>query len=396
MKDFKENINQYNLDSFSRRAQGMYSRLTDLYENLGNIPVDVEILPQAIFELGSASEIVHVATQELYQQNEELITTRNLLESERQRYQNLFDFAPDAYLVTDEIGMIQAANRAATKLLNTPYQQLKGKGIINYITLQSRQTLRNFLTQPYNCEKKQLVLQWKKRGGEVFNGACSVGAVCNQQGKPIALHWLIREISDSQDVELRPSSNASNLNENRNTYNYCKGETVTLNPNAIWLVNQGWIKLSTICETGEEVVVGFAVEGMVFGSILTALQTYQATALSDVNLSSISLAEINASSTLSQTILPKINQRLRQTESFLAICGRRRVEDRFCHLLQLLAKEIGEPVIEGIRLSVRLTHEDLANTCCTTRVTITRLLGKLHKQGMIYFDSKNHIIVKHI
>jgi len=39
------------------------------------------------------------------------------VEAERQRYQDLFEFAPDGYLVTDAQGMIQA-NRAAAKLLN--------------------------------------------------------------------------------------------------------------------------------------------------------------------------------------------------------------------------------------------------------------------------------------
>ena len=156
------------------------------------------------------------------------------------------------------------------------------------------------------------------------------------------------------------------------------------------------VKLSTLCETSEEVLVGLAAEGMVFGSSMTSLNIYQATALSDVELVSIYLAEIAASAMLSHALLPKINQRLRQTESFLVISGRRRVQERLYHLLQLLKKEIGEDVSEGTRVKIRLTHEDLASACCTTRVTITRLMGKLHKQDKISFDSKHHIILKDI
>jgi CRP-like cAMP-binding protein len=161
-------------------------------------------------------------------------------------------------------------------------------------------------------------------------------------------------------------------------------------------VCQGCVKLSTLCETGEELIVGLAGVGMVFGSNLTLLQTYQAMALSDVELVSIDDAEIAASPALSHTLLPKINQRLRQTESFLLIAGRRRVEERFHQLLLLLKQEIGQNVPQGTRLNIRLTHEELASACCTTRVTITRLMGKLQKQRKITFDSKHHIILKDI
>lgn len=135
---------------------------------------------------------------------------------------------------------------------------------------------------------------------------------------------------------------------------------------------------------------------MHFGLSSTCLQTYEAKALSDVHLVCFSEAEISASPILAQALLTQMNQRLQHTESLLAIFGQRRVIDRLTCLLHLLKQQIGEPVEEGTRLSVRLTHEDLANTCCTTRVTITRLLSKLQQQRKILFDSKQHIILKDV
>ncbi|WP_460207809.1 PAS domain S-box protein [Scytonema sp. NUACC21] len=385
------------LDTFSRRAQGMHRRLTNLYEHLNTVPVIPEVLPQALIELGSASEIVNMATQELYQQNEELITTRDLLEKERKRYKDLFEFAPDAYFVTDTLGIIQEANSTAFKLLNVPQQNLVGKPLINYVTLQDRQTFRSFLIHLCQHHKiTDLTVRWQKRNGESFDGASTAGVVYNQQGKAIALRWLLRDITERKVTESASVNNDCDLSDGRLLQKYCKGEVVPLSQNTIWYVHCGLVKLSTVCETGEEVLVGLVSAGMVFGSSLTTLPTYQATALSDVSLVSISLGEIAASPMLNQILIPKINQRLRQTESFLAIAGRRRVEDRFFCLLQLLKKEIGQPVAEGTRLLARLTHEDLASACCTTRVTITRLMGKLQKQGKIGFDSKNHIILKEI
>jgi PAS domain-containing protein len=62
-------------------------------------------------------EELQVSGEELRVQNEELAAARQTVETERQRYQELFDFAPDGYLVTNAEGVIQEANRAAAGLL---------------------------------------------------------------------------------------------------------------------------------------------------------------------------------------------------------------------------------------------------------------------------------------
>ncbi|MEC4812845.1 MAG: PAS domain S-box protein [Scytonema sp. PMC 1069.18] len=387
-------IDKLEIDKFIQRVQGMYGRLANLYQNYGSAPLVPEILPQTLVELGSASEIVKLATQELSQQNEELIQTRHLLEAERQRYQDLFEFAPDAYLVTDTLGVIREANRAAAELVNVPQQRLLGKPIINYVGLEDRQSFRSYLFQVQHSKKvSEIVLCCQKRSGEFFEAAMTVGVQRDRQGTPVAIRWLIRDISDRK-LPATFFNNDCNLSQGRLKHKYSKAETIPLNPNTIWYVHQGLVKLSTHCETGEEVLIGLAGEDMVFGSSMTALHTYQASAFSNVELVSISLVEISASPTLCTTLFPKINQRLRQTEYFLAISGRKRVKDRFYHLLQLLKREIGEPVAEGTRLKARFTHEDLASACCTTRVTITRLIGKLQQQGTICFDSRHHIIIR--
>ncbi|MEC4813898.1 MAG: Crp/Fnr family transcriptional regulator [Scytonema sp. PMC 1069.18] len=217
---------------------------------------------------------------------------------------------------------------------------------------------------------------------------------CDRVGQPFAFLWLLRDLTERKLIEKTCDHDNYELSQGRPLHQYCKGENIPLNPNGIWYVKQGVVKLNTLCETGEEVLVGLAGEGMVFGSSLTMLQTYQATALSEVKLVPIYLTEIAAFPTLNCTFLTKVNHRLRQTEAFLAIAGRRRVKERFYHLLQLLKQEIGQPVEQGTRLKVRLTHEELASACCTTRVTITRLIGKLQKEGIIQFDGNNHMVLK--
>ena len=385
-----------NIEKFIQRSETLHNRLADLYQTASVLPwISPDLLPQAFKELYNTSKVVQLAAEELHQQNEELIQTRNYLQTERQHYQELFEFAPDAYLVTNTEGIIQEANFTAAKLLNVSKQFLVGKPMINFVPLEERQHLRSELIELSQSDRvKELLIRLQQRHGELFDAALTVAVARNPQGKATSLRWVLRNISERKGVESAVIKNDSNLLYDRSVQKYSKGETIPLNPLVILYVCQGLVKLSTYCETGEEVLIGLATPEMVFGSSLTSLNIYQATALCDVELVSIYAAEIAASPNLSHILLPKINQRLRQTESFLVICGRRRVQERLHHLLQLLKREVGETVPEGTRLSVRFTHEDIASACCTTRVTITRLIGKLQEEGVISFDLKKHMILR--
>lgn len=184
------------------------------------------------------------------------------------------------------------------------------------------------------------------------------------------------------------------LKEGRRLHFYAKGDQIPLVSQGVWQVCEGLVQLSTLCQNGEEVWLGWAEPSTFFGQWFSLLQSYQAIALSDVHLMWFSQTEINASPRLAQMILPQIVRRMRQTEALLAIAGQRRVEDRLQQLLLLMKREIGEPVPEGTRLNVRLTHQNLANAIGTTRVTVTRLLSKLKSEGAISLDRDRHIILK--
>lgn len=189
-------------------------------------------------------------------------------------------------------------------------------------------------------------------------------------------------------------TNQHNTSAERHLHFYNKGETIPLNSQGIWQICQGLVRLSTLYPVGEEGILGWAGSSMCFSSCFSHLQTYRATAVSDVCLMWYTMIEIEASPTLAQELLPQLGRRFRQTEALLAIAGQRRVEDRLHQLLLLLNQEFGQLVAEGSRLNIRLTHQDIASAICTTRVTVTRLLGKLQQQGWLSRDSDRHIILK--
>jgi PAS domain S-box-containing protein len=361
-----------------------------------------QLLSIAFKELGIVSEELHVALEELEQQNEELQMTKLALATQYQHYQELFDFAPCGYVVITTKGRITEANCAAAKLLNVSQRLLVGKPLVVFITQEQQKNFHDQLIglQQSQQVQKEWTLRLLPRNLPPVDVKLTVAKVSDAQGNLVGLRLCVSNLSYF-DYELHslPPAQANAAEDSFNSTSDCskqtylKGETIPIFPQTIWQVCQGVVKLSTMCENGEEVLVGLVSSGMVFGADLTALPTYQATALTKVQLVSFAPVDIATSLHLAGAVFNQISQRLRQTELLLAIVGQRRIKDRFYQLLQLMKQEIGQPVPLGTRLSVRLTHQDFADACSTTRVTITRLIGKLQERGKIKFDAKNHMII---
>jgi CRP-like cAMP-binding protein len=185
------------------------------------------------------------------------------------------------------------------------------------------------------------------------------------------------------------------LRETHRTFSYASGEAIWTEPNHIWVVCSGVVQLSMLHPSGDEVLLGLVVPSMPFGAPLTNLQSGTTKALTSVELLRFSLQEIEQSPNLTLALFRQLNRRLLQTESILAISSHRRIEDRLRHLLLLLKQEVGEPTRDGheVRLQVKLTHQQLANTIGTSRVTITRLLGQLRAENFVYQDRDRHLVI---
>jgi two-component system cell cycle sensor histidine kinase/response regulator CckA len=198
-----------------------------------------EIQQETLIELSIALEELNVATEELQQQNEELMATRQQLELERQRYRELFDFAPDGYLVTDDRGIIQEANFTAANLLNLSRRFLSGKPIDIFIDPAKRDIfnsqwsqIKNFLVKEFDKtegsstnedlkDREQIYentisigdreINLQPRGKEPLPVLISVSASCSMPNQGITLHWLFRDISDRKQAEQKIREQAALL-----------------------------------------------------------------------------------------------------------------------------------------------------------------------------------------
>ncbi|MFQ3619070.1 MAG: Crp/Fnr family transcriptional regulator [Cyanobacteriota bacterium] len=197
------------------------------------------------------------------------------------------------------------------------------------------------------------------------------------------------EVPSQSDLRLL----LEKLYQGRSLQSFRAGQDIPLTPHEVWVVCRGVVQLGTFYDTGDEALLGLASASMPFGLPLTLIRPYHATALSDVDLMRLTWSEVEQSPMLAQGIFQHMARRLRQTEAVLAMVGYRRVEDRLRHLLVLLKREIGQPTAEGTRLSVRLTHQQLANAIGTTRVTVTRLISQLREEGWLLIDRDRHIVL---
>ncbi len=150
-------------------------------------------------ELQQALEELQVVEEELREQNEELAVARELVELERQRYQDLFEFAPDGYLVTNAAGVIQEANRAAATLLAVRQKYLVNKPLILFIAHQDRQTFATRLNNSQQVQEWEVYL--KPRGGKAFPASIRAAAMYDSEGEQVGWRWLLCNISERQQAK---------------------------------------------------------------------------------------------------------------------------------------------------------------------------------------------------
>ena len=72
---------------------------------------------------------IEMALEELDVMWEELQGQTVLLVRENERYAEFFQYAPDAYLISDTGGNIREANEAALELLKTPRDEVVGRAV---------------------------------------------------------------------------------------------------------------------------------------------------------------------------------------------------------------------------------------------------------------------------
>src|SRR5262249_46965906 len=90
-------------------------------------------------DLRDLIEDLQAHQEELRQHQEELRAARIELETSRDRYAELFDFAPTAFLTLDLQGVVRESNLATSQLLGLPRARLDDAPLVRWISRPHRQ-----------------------------------------------------------------------------------------------------------------------------------------------------------------------------------------------------------------------------------------------------------------
>jgi len=153
-------------------------------------------------QLLAAFEELTIAEEELRAQQETLLETHNLLEIQRNRYQTLFDHAPDPYVVTDGSGVIEEANAAASDLLGLPGKLLVGKPLATFVDQRSRTDFRAHLNSlAAGAPIDKWTIEARVHDGRLVTVDATVSALEKRADGKSSLCWLLRDTSVRRETE---------------------------------------------------------------------------------------------------------------------------------------------------------------------------------------------------
>jgi PAS domain S-box-containing protein len=187
---------------FDERIETTQQNLKALLERAGGTPEQHAVIAEAMETLSTSLEELYVAGEELHQQNEELYAAQQMLDEERQKYQELFEFAPDGYLLTDAAGTIREANRAAADLLRVSQAYLIDKPLAVFV---ARQDHEAFYLQLAGLAQVGRVVDWEVRlkphGARLFPASIAVAVARDRHGRAVGLRWQMRDITRRKEGE---------------------------------------------------------------------------------------------------------------------------------------------------------------------------------------------------
>ena len=210
-------------DVFELHVQKSLQKLEELWQRSGAISLpdsklgekerqfsqqQQQLLQESLSELSASIEELQLASEVLRKQNEELLLGRQQIRQERQYYRELFDLAPDCYIITSKNGTIEEINQKSSQLLQVPASYLYRKALAVFIDLADRQQYYTKLNQLKTGKIASATWNFQivPRGRESIFVECSVFVRRDFKGEIDSFCWRIAPIGDSISAE-----NSSNL-----------------------------------------------------------------------------------------------------------------------------------------------------------------------------------------
>lgn len=168
---------------------------------------------------------------------------------------------------------------------------------------------------------------------------------------------------------------------------------------ALYAIRSGTFKTFTVNEQGEEQITGFHLAGDLLGfdaiadaehkSFAQALETSMICEIPYDNLDTLS----NTMPKLKKQILRLMSNEIRTDQKMLTLLNRKNAEQRVATFLVNLSKRYHARGLSAAEFRLTMTRSDIGNYVGLTVETISRLLNRFHKSGLIKVDGKLIIIL---
>lgn len=170
--------------------------------------------------------------------------------------------------------------------------------------------------------------------------------------------------------------------------------------NTVYFLKRGRVKIAGTNADGREVIFEILAPGEIFGEaeVLgdTPHETY-AEALDDALICAIRREDferyLRGHQDLTFKLTKLVGYRLRKIRRRVADLIFRNVSTRLAHLLVELGKTDGVPDDGGIRIRMKLTHQEMANLVGCSRETVSMTLGQFRDQGLLRAEARSITIL---
>lgn len=167
----------------------------------------------------------------------------------------------------------------------------------------------------------------------------------------------------------------------------------------MYIVRQGRVKVSRLLPSGKEMILAFHEAGEYFGEMaLIDGGTTPATVTAMVNTTILSMSATSfqqllaTQSKLSRNLLNMLCARCRDAWSQIEVLTFHNADSRIRTALYQLCRKKGIETDKGTRISLQLTHKELADITGISRETATRVLSNLQQENLLSVESRHFLI----
>lgn len=168
---------------------------------------------------------------------------------------------------------------------------------------------------------------------------------------------------------------------------FTMGEHLPASSKWAWLIKTGVIKTYTWNQEGNAIILGYWGRGELIGPPLSVVSPYLMQCRTAVEVQRVVSEEW---SHWGQCLC----HHCQESEKLLYINRMEPLQERLRLFLLWLASKFGRPVEAGWHIDFKLTHQELAEAVGGSRVSITRLISELEREGEIERWPPRSIVVK--